>query len=212
MTEVKESTISRDLIQNAYSYEQYRDMIDILLKEGKTTGDNHTDTMIHYTKMNVQRMNRHDKRTELIEELQNKLSEIDRPMIWLVLTEAWCGDVAQSLPVINMMAEASDYIQLRLIMRDENPDVMDQFLQRRKKRSIPKLIMLDAETLEVLADWGPRPREAQQLFDTLRGSNQMAKQEVAEHLHKWYADNKSRQIQQEISEILENLKISETLR
>ena len=61
-------------------------------------------------------------------------------MDWLVLTEAWCGDAAQSLPIINKMAEVSDNITLRLILRDENLDVMDQFLQNGRSRSIPKLI------------------------------------------------------------------------
>ena len=202
MIEVKNSVITRDVINNAYTYEEYREMIDKLLEEGKTTGENHSDAMIHYTKMNVHRMNRIDKRTGLSEEVIEKLETVDRQMIWLVLTEAWCGDAAQSVPVINKMAEASENIHLRLILRDENLEIMDQFLFRGKSRSVPKLIMLDAETLEVLADWGARPTEAQELVDTMTGSENMAKQEVAEHLHKWYADDNAQQIQKEIAALI----------
>ncbi len=202
MIEVKNSVITRDVINNAYTYEEYREMIDKLLEEGKTTGENHSDAMIHYTKMNVHRMNRIDKRTGLSEEVIEKLETVDRQMIWLVLTEAWCGDAAQSVPVINKMAEASENIHLRLILRDENLEIMDQFLFRGKSRSVPKLIMLDAETLEVLADWGARPAEAQELVDTMTGSENMAKQEVAEHLHKWYADDNAQQIQKEIAALI----------
>ena len=200
--ETTTQVITREHIENAYTYEAYRDLIDNLLKEEKTTGANHSDAMIHYTKMNVHRMNRIDKRTGLSEEVIEKLETVDRQMIWLVLTEAWCGDAAQSVPVINKMAEASENIHLRLILRDENLEIMDQFLFRGKSRSVPKLIMLDAETLEVLADWGARPAEAQELVDTMTGSENMAKQEVAEHLHKWYADDNAQQIQKEIAALI----------
>ncbi|MFU8812563.1 MAG: thioredoxin family protein [Balneolaceae bacterium] len=203
-TTVKE-VITRDLVNAAMTYEEYRNMIDDLMSSGKTTGENHSEAMLHYTKMNVHRMKRHDKRTELSDDMKETLSRIERPQVWLVLTEAWCGDAAQSVPVMNQMAEQNENIQLKLILRDENLDVMDQFLQRGKSRSIPKLIILDAGTLDVLGHWGPRPEESQELYDTLRSSNEMAYQEVAEHLHKWYADNKSEAIQSEISGVLQDI-------
>ena len=197
MTEVKNREIAVETVENGYTYDEYRQMIDELLSEGKTTGENHSDAMLHFTKMNVHRMKRHDKRTELNEELIDQLDQVDENWIWLVLTEAWCGDAAQSLPIINKMAEESDNITLRLILRDENLDLMDQFLQNGRSRSIPKLICINADTLEVLGDWGPRPQEAQALYDSLRSDTDMKYQEVAERLHKWYADDKGQAIQKE---------------
>lgn len=197
MTEVKNREIAVETVENGYTYDEYRQMIDELLSEGKTTGENHSDAMLHFTKMNVHRMKRHDKRTELNEELIDQLDQVDENWIWLVLTEAWCGDAAQSLPIINKMAEESDNITLRLILRDENLDLMDQFLQNGRSRSIPKLICINADTLEVLGDWGPRPQEAQELYDSLRSDTDMKYQEVAERLHKWYADDKGQAIQKE---------------
>jgi len=142
-------------------------------------------------------MKRHDKRTELNSEVREKFENVDRKMIWLVLTEAWCGDAAQSIPIINKMAEVNENIELRLILRDQNLELMDQFLYNGKSRSIPKLICIDKETLEVLGHWGPRPQEAQDMYNTLSDSSEMAYQEVAEHLHKWYADDKANEIQHE---------------
>lgn len=197
MTEVKNREIAVETIENGYTYDEYRQMIDELLSEGKTTGENHSDAMLHFTKMNVHRMKRHDKRTELNEELVDQLDQVDENWIWLVLTEAWCGDAAQSLPIINKMAEESDNITLRLILRDENLDLMDQFLQNGRSRSIPKLICINADTLEVLGDWGPRPQESQELYDSLRSDTDLKYQEVAERLHKWYADDKGQAIQKE---------------
>lgn len=197
MTEVKNREIATETIEKAYSYSEYRDLIDRLLSEEKTTGENHSEAMLHFTKMNVHRMKRHDKHTELNDELVERLEDVDNKWIWLVLSEAWCGDAAQSLPIINKMAEFNDNITLRLILRDENLDVMDQFLQNGRSRSIPKLICIDADTLEVLGEWGPRPQVAQELYDTLRNDTDMKYQEVAERLHKWYADDKGDAVQKE---------------
>jgi|AntRauTorcE11898_2_1112593.scaffolds.fasta_scaffold03396_3 hypothetical protein len=197
MTEVKNREISTDTIDEAYTYDDYRQMIDRLQSDGKTTGENHSDAMLHYTKMNVHRMKRQDKRTDLNDELTERLSKVDTDWTWLVLTEAWCGDAAQSLPIINKMADTNDNISLRLILRDEHLEVMDQFLQNGKSRSIPKLICIDSDTLEVIGDWGPRPQEAQELYDSLRSDSEMPYQEVAERLHKWYADDRGQAIQNE---------------
>lgn len=197
MTEVKNRIIPRDLISKSYTYESYREMVGRRLKESKTTGENHSEAMLHHTNMNVHRMNRHDKRTGLNDEIVQKLKSVDKKWIWLMLTEAWSGDSAQSIPIINKMAEVNDNIELRLILRDENLDVMDQFLHNGRSRSIPKMFCLDAESLEVIGEWGPRTQIAQEIFNSLSNSPEMASQEVAEHLHKWYSDDNGVTIQRE---------------
>lgn len=203
MTDVKLNEITPETLESAQTYDEYREMIDNLLSQNKTTGENHSEVMIHYTKMNAHRMERHDKRSELLPELAERLNKVERPMIWLVLTEAWCGDAAQLVPIINKMAEASPNIELKLILRDDNLEVMDQFLTNGRSRSIPKLICLDAESLEVIGDWGARPGKAQLLYDSLKGSGDIAYQEVAEYLHKWYADDKGEEIQKEFLPLIE---------
>jgi hypothetical protein len=203
MQEVKSAEISMEILESAYSYKQYRDKVDQLLAADKTTGENHSEAMIHYTLMNVHRMKRLDKQIVLDEDLLNRLQKIETEMVWLVLTEAWCGDAAQIIPLIEKMADASDKITLKFILRDENLEIMDQFLTNGKSRSIPKLICLDADSLEVLGDWGPRPAEAQELFDTVRNIPETAYQEVAERLHKWYSDDKTISAQKELLPLLD---------
>lgn len=197
--------ITPELIQNAYSYEAYRKEIDRLLAEGKTTGSDHSDAMVHYAKMNVHRMKRHDKYANVPDSLRTVLGEIKRNQIWLVITEGWCGDAAQSVPVINKIAEASPMIDMNLILRDGNPEVMDEFLTNGKSRSIPILVILDAQTMDVLGTWGPRPSVAQDLVLTLKNSSDVSSTEMAEMLHKWYADNKNEEIFREIKEILQSI-------
>ncbi len=203
MTDVKTAIINRGIVENAYTYEEYRELIDNLLANDKTTGENHSESMLHYTKMNVHRMKRLDKQIELKEELVQKLENLDRSLTWLILTEGWCGDAAQIIPTIQRMADQTKSIQTRYILRDENLEIMDQFLTDGRARSIPKLICLDSKTLEFLGEWGPRPDEAQQLFKNLRKSDEFSSRERAEKLHKWYADDKTYSVQDEFIPLIE---------
>jgi len=201
MSTATDQIITPEIIDQAMDYEAYRSMIDDLLEEGKTTGTNHSDAMIDYTKMNVQRMKRLDKQVELSESLQEELEALDRKRIWLVLTEAWCGDAAQNVPVIAKMAEQTDNIDLKFILRDENLEIMDEYLTN-GGRSIPKLVCLDAETLDELGSWGPRPVEAQQKAMQWKKDESISKEEWAEKLHKWYASDKTEQLQDEFEELI----------
>ena len=197
--------ISRKVVSQSMTYPTYRQLTDKLLAQGKTTGGNHSDAMIHYTQLNVARMNRLDKTTRLLEGVKEQLQQINRPMIWLTLTEAWCGDAAQIIPVLQKMAEASGHAELRLILRDEHPDIMDAFLTN-GGRSIPEVILLDARTLEVLGSWGPRPAEVQEMVMAARADlsamtdkeeKKIRYLELTAATQKWYARDKTRSIQQE---------------
>ncbi|GAA5521587.1 thioredoxin family protein [Aliifodinibius salicampi] len=201
MSETAEQLITPTIIEQAMSYEEYRTMIDNLLNENKTTGSNHSEGMVKYTKMNVHRMNRLDKQTLLKAELGEALESVEQQWIWLVLTEAWCGDAAQNIPVIAKMADQTDNIELKLILRDEHLDIMDQYLTN-GGRSIPKLICLDAETLEEIGSWGPRPKEAQEKAMKWKNDSEISNKEWGEKLHKWYADNRTEDIQEEFVQLI----------
>ncbi|WP_372637455.1 thioredoxin family protein [Fodinibius sp.] len=202
MNQIIGQSITPAVIDSGMSYERYRSLIDGLLEEGKTTGTNHSEAMINYTKMNVHRMNRLDKQVRLSDSLKEALQDVDEDWIWLVLTEAWCGDAAQNIPVLVRMAEQNDHVNLRLILRDEHPDIMDEYLTN-GGRSIPKLVCLEAETLEELGTWGPRPGEAQQKAMQWKDDPEISTKEWAERLHKWYAGNRTEDIQEEFEELIE---------
>ncbi len=179
------------------NYQEYRAMTDALLAEKKTTGENHSEMMVNYTKMNVTRMRRIDKQVKLIDELAGFAASLERPQKWVVITEAWCGDAAQIVPVFNQVAESSaGKIELRFVLRDLHTELMDEFLTN-GGRSIPKLIVYDAETGELLFDWGPRPAAAQKLYMDLKASDTPFT-EASEKLHKWYADDKTLSTQEEL--------------
>ncbi|MDX5482168.1 MAG: thioredoxin family protein [Hymenobacteraceae bacterium] len=182
------------------SYTQYRELIDMLLAENKTTGDNYSEGLVEYTRMNMHRMRRMEKSTQLDDELIQLMLSVQTKMIWVVLTEAWCGDAAQNLPAIVKIADASPLVEVKLLLRDEYPELMDQFLTN-GTRSIPKLIALDAETLQVLGTWGPRPEPAQQLVMDAK-KNEVPFKEMAEQLHGWYGKDRSKTLQQEFKRLI----------
>lgn len=197
-----EQLITPDVINEAMDYRGYRRMIDDLLKDGKTTGTNHSDKMVEYTRMNVHRMNRLDKQVELSDSLKEKLNNVQEKWIWLVLTEAWCGDAAQNIPAINKMAEENNNIELKLILRDEHLEIMDEY-QTNGGRSIPKLIGLDTGTLDEKGSWGPRPHSIQQKAMKWKKDPDVSIEEWAEKLHGWYAKNKTKEIQSEFEKLIE---------
>lgn len=185
------------------TFAEYVSLIDKLLLENKTTGENQSEEMFHYGKMNRQRMKRLEKTTVLQESLKTKIRKLTKPQLWLILTEGWCGDAAQSLPVLEKIAAENPLIQTRYVLRDENLKLMDQYLTN-NARSIPKLIILDAETFEELATWGPRPQNAMDYFNELKHQG-VEKLEIMEGLQRWYLADKTVSIQQEFEEIFNKL-------
>jgi len=184
--------------------------VDDLFVKNKTTGNDHSSAMLNYTKLNLSRMNRIDKRSRLTDTTLEKLAKIKKPVIWLVLTEGWCGDAAQIVPVLNHMASENEHITLRFILRDENLEIADAFLTN-GARAIPKILVVDAATLEVLTTWGPRPTEMQKMvmdakaasLATIDEKERKAIMEAsANNLHLWYAKDKTLAIQTEFLEVL----------
>lgn len=189
------SVITREIIKSAFTYNQFRKVLDELLEQGKTTGNDHSEELVNYTKMNAHRMKRLEKKPEINEELKHSLQNIDHPQIWLCLVEGWCGDVAQNLPTINKMAEATGLVELKLILRDENQEIMDRYLTN-GNRAIPKLIALDNDSLEELWTWGPRPADCQQMVLDAKEQG-VDKKEFAEKVHHWYAKDNTNSLQKE---------------
>lgn len=194
-------TIFKESIEKSLSYSQYRQLISELLRQNKSTGLEQSVDLIHYSKLNVSRMNRLDKTLQLKEEVEHQLKNLNREYIVLVLSEGWCGDAAQTVPVLNKMAEVSKQLDLKIVLRDENENLMNAYLTNGGK-SIPKVIIIDAESGEEVAHWGPRPANATQLVIELRNRYGGITPEVKECLQKWYNEDKCYSAQEEIIALL----------
>lgn len=195
------NSIINSSITHSISYQEYRNLVAQYAAEGKTSGNTQTEDYINYTKLNESRMHRLDKTLQVIDEVKEFLENLQRPYTWLVLAETWCGDAAQVVPVINKIAEVSDKIDLRILLRDDNEALMNLFLTNGTK-SIPKLIMLDKETNEVIADFGPRPKGAKQLIIDYKATHGMVDEAAKIELQKWYLADKGISIQKEIEALM----------
>ena len=123
--------IIKKSLQKTYTYQAYKDLVKTLLLEGKSTGPNQSEDLTNYSLLNDKRMKRLDKTIKILDDTKQFLKTIKSPQTWLVLTEGWCGDAAQNLPVIHKMAEVNSNINLQLVLRDENLELMDLFLTTR---------------------------------------------------------------------------------
>lgn len=148
-----------------------------------------------YYPLNLYRMNRIYKTFVPADESIRVLSTIDSNLTVMVITEGWCGDSAQIVPVIARLTALIPNAELKLILRDQNPEIMDAYLTD-GARSIPKLIVYN-EKGEELFIWGSRPEEAQNLVVSLKAEGK-TKQEWEEKLHIWYARNKGKSAELEI--------------
>ncbi|MBB6499794.1 thioredoxin family protein [Pedobacter cryoconitis] len=194
---------SNIFVNEGLSYVQYRDLIDSLLKNGQTTGDDHSEAMLHYSKMNVQRMNRVDKTAVLNEHFVQAINKLNNKLSLLVISEGWCGDAAQIVPLFDKMTQlAPDKFSLRFVLRDKNLPLIDAHLTN-GGRAIPVLLVLDAQG-ELLAKWGPRPEVLQHLLGEWKMEiSDMF--ELAERLHLWYARDRTQTTQEELAVLFNNL-------
>lgn len=201
--------IQLDSLENRMTYSEYVAKTIDLLKLGKTsTTEVKPNPSIHlYTEQNVERMQNLDKSIVLAGGTLEKLSKITEKQTWLTISEGWCGDASQVVPVIERMAVANPNITHELIFRDEHLEIMDAFLTD-GGRSIPKTVILDAEG-NVLNAWGPRPSGLQIVVDELRiKMSTMTKEEqkayfeeVKKVVHDWYDNDRTVSTQREFSAI-----------
>ena len=189
---------------NSHSYAEYRKLVSDLLLEGKSTGNEQSENLTHYTELNETRMNRLDKTMKITDENILKLKNLKSEYIWLVISEGWCGDAAQLLPIINKMAIDSGKIELRIVLRDENDELMKLFLTN-KKKSIPVVIVVDKATGSVLGKWGPRPKGATDLIADYKKEFGVIDETAKTNLQLWYLHDKGISTQNELVNLMLDL-------
>jgi hypothetical protein len=200
-------SIIKNSLQRGISYKAYRDLVKSLVEKKSTTGLDKSDDLMNYTKLNDRRMNRWDKTLKISLATENKIKAYQNDITWLVITESWCGDAAHVLPVLSQLSDLNDHIDFKVVLRDENQALMDAFLTNGNK-AIPKLIMIDNKTLEVLYTYGPRPSEATYLVKRFKAKYGTLTADFKQDLQYWYNDNKGQNIINDITEILCQLESS----
>ena len=108
---------------------------------------------------------------------------LPKPLNVLVIAEDWCGDASNTIPIVARLAELTPGLEMRIVRRDQHPELMDQYLTN-GSRSIPIVIVLDAELREI-GHWGPRPAVLQSWVMANRLTT--PKSELYPQVRKWYA-------------------------
>lgn len=190
---VTENMTQKDIInqslEQSMSYDQYVDLVSELTENNSTTGPDKSEAMANYTMLNDRRIKRWNKTVKVSDEAKSVVKGFNKDQTWLVLTESWCGDAAHIMPVINKVAELNENINYRVILRDENEALMNEFLTNGGK-AIPKLIMVDNKTEEVVGTFGPRPSSATELVNAYKAEHGKLTPEFKEDLQRWYNKDK----------------------
>lgn len=193
-------SIIQSALQNSHSYTEYRIFVSKLISEGKSTGKEQSADLLHYSELNEVRMKRLEKTLKLDPEVEKTLQNLKSNQTWLLISEGWCGDAAQILPIIKLMSEASENIDLKLVFRDENEELIHLFLTNGAK-SIPKLLVLD-ESFNLINHWGPRPEGAKNLIIEYKANHGIVDEAAKTALQKWYLDDKGISTMKEIVKLI----------
>ena len=188
--------ISSKELNKSMSFEEYYQLNEELAKNGDTTGDNKTESLINYTKLNFSRMKRILKTTAIADEVLKSVDCLNEKLTWVILSESWCGDAAQNIPILAKIAEANSNITIKILLRGENEEIMNQYLTNGSK-SIPKLICLDKDYNE-LGTWGPRPKYLQDWLYKEKANPTMEMSELKKKFQIWYTKDKGQTLQQEM--------------
>lgn len=200
-TQLDLANVIEESLKKSLSYQDYRTLLSRLVEENATTGTNQSEALINYTALNDRRMKRWDKTVKISDEDIDAIKNATVNQTWVVLTESWCGDAAHVIPVLHKIAELNSGIQLRLVLRDENELLMNEFLTNGGK-SIPKLIMVDNNTETVVNTYGPRPSEATKMVNNFKAEHGILTAEFKEDLQRWYNKDKGQNVINDLLELI----------
>ncbi|MEY4140930.1 MAG: hypothetical protein RL110_301, partial [Bacteroidota bacterium] len=133
--------------------------------DGALEGGVYKENYAEYLSLNRTRFNRNYKTFKASEEFVKVSQRVSFPTNWIIITEPWCGDAAQSVPVLLRLIEHIPSASYSLSLRDQG-SLIDQYLTNGGK-GIPKVIVRDDQGNDLMV-WGPRTREAQELFNELK--------------------------------------------
>jgi hypothetical protein len=148
----------------------------------------------------------------LIDEDSQSIIKSLKPYKILIITEPWCGDSLALLPIIRKISELNTQWEIKILLRDSNPDLMDHFLTHGAK-GIPVFLFLN-ETGELKFRWGPRPQKAAKIFEDHRqqiNEGKLEKIDVIKKIRAFYAKDRGVTTLAELIGIIEKNEVSEAV-
>jgi thiol-disulfide isomerase/thioredoxin len=196
------NTLVKESINKAVSYKEFRAQVAKHVEDGTSSGPYQSEALSHYTLLNNSRMKRLDKTIKIDDSITEKFQNYKGNQTWIVLTESWCGDAAHSMPVMNKVAEMAENIDFKVLHRDENIELMNEFLTN-GSMSIPKLILFDNDTQEVINDWGPSPSTVVKMTNNFKAAHEVLTPEFKKEIQVWYNQNKGKCVAEDMAKLIE---------
>jgi hypothetical protein len=165
-TVIKVNRLNRERFERAATFEQYLETVD----------------------KNRELWHAVHERVRLPDEVVEKAADMPGSWHLVALSEDWCGDAVNTLPVIARLAEEAGW-DLRVMGRDDNLDLIDSHLTNGRSRSIPVVIAYD-ENFEEVGWWGPRPGEIQSWV--MDEGLSMSSPERYKVIRRWYAKDRGK--------------------
>lgn len=131
------------------------------------------------------------------------LEDLGREWKLLAIAEDWCGDASNLVPVFGRLARDSEWIDLRVVKRDEHPELMDMYLTN-GSRSIPIIVIMD-ENFRPVGRWGPRPAELQEFVIRQKRGGKSTAPEIYREVRRWYARDRGRTTLREALAVMSDL-------
>lgn len=192
------SVITKQTIANTLSFDEYLKLTEEIITSPAPPEAYKDEKLMRFTKENFERMKRLKSFTNLESKLYNELQKLNTSWTWIVITEPWCGDASQIVPVLNLISQSNEKISFRILLRDTNLEVIDAYLTN-GGRAIPKLVCVNSETLEEIGTWGPRPAALQAI---VLANKELSMSEKVKFIHSWYDENKTFAIQEEFIDLI----------
>lgn len=199
---MEKKEIIEKALSKAYNYVGYIEHIEQLHKQKKATSFQDNIDFYNYSTLGLKRMQRVYKKTKVTPSLEKKVKRINKRQVWLLITESWCGDASQTVPIIAKIAALNHHIELKIVLRDSNESLMNLYLTD-GGMSIPILVMLDEQSNEI-SRWGPRPFEAQQKVLAYKSlpNPKPPYSELSVELQNWYNRDKGATTLSELETIM----------
>lgn len=189
-----------------HSYAEYEKLFEEMANGDKESGYSIKSASLPYIRSNWIISQKVKNSVVLIHSLNQLLLNLYCSYTWLVITEPWCTDSAQNLPVLAAMANVNPKkIRLLVVLRDQHPELMNRYLTGGSK-AIPKVIIINETRNVEECTWEPRPAPAQDLFLKWNsGIEAKTRSSFSVELNNWYKKDNSITIQREFKSLLQIL-------
>ncbi|QIG89791.1 thioredoxin family protein [Chryseobacterium sp. POL2] len=182
---------------NGVSYQDYLSNAAERLEHPQTDEDKDYE---EYYKLGIQRMNRMNEKFHPNEQQLERLAQKKFDGKILIISEAWCGDASQVVPVVSNFFGTE---KVKISYRDQDPSLIDDFLTNGSK-SIPVVIILDKD-FNYINHWGPRPKHGKELLEMHKADPEgFSKEDFYVKLQTYYAKNRGLDTIEELLELIPN--------